>query len=241
MKTNKLSSLLLADIPKYELNVPSSGKSIKYRPFLVKEEKVLLIAQESGSESEMIDAIKRIIESCTEEVTDAGAIPIFDVEYIFLQVRAKSVGEIIEPTIICSETGEKITLSLNISDITPKKVKNHTKEVKINDNIVVELEYPTLNHLNSSEIFIDYLNPSSFYDILSSCIVKIQTKGEVIDAKSLPHEEISEFVDNLTNNQFEKLLDFFLTSPRIESVVKYTTSDEVEREVVLSGLSDFFG
>jgi len=238
---NKLSNLLLANIPKYELIIPSTGKKTTFRPFLVKEEKILLLAQESNSDSDIILAIKNIIESCVDDIDNVGNMPLFDIEYIFLQIRAKSVGEIIEPTIICSETDENISVSVPIPDIQIKTTKNHKKKIKISDEFIVSLKYPSLNNINENNTSMDFNDPSTFYDIIADCIEKIQTKDETIDVTTLPKKEISDFIDNLTTKQFENLLDFFLTSPRIEHTVSYTTSDGVEREVVLSGLSDFFG
>mgnify|MGYP003110143387 CR=1 FL=1 len=238
---NKLSNLLLSDIPKYEVILPSSGDRKSFRPFLVKEEKILLLAQQSGEDSSMIRAIKNIIESCVDGVEDAGSLPLFDVEYIFLQIRAKSVGEGIEPTIVCPVTEENIQVKILIPDIEIIKDKNHTNEIKISKEIILKMRYPSLNDLDNRDGVINYEDPSSFYDLISDCIVSIQTTSGIVDASTLPREEILEFVDNMTKTQFEKLLDFFLTAPKIEHKVLYTASDDVEREVLLSGLSDFFG
>lgn len=236
-----LSNLLLASIPKYELTIPSTNKKTTYRPFLVKEEKILLLAQESNNDSDMVLAIKNIIKSCVDDIDDVGNMPLFDIEYIFLQIRAKSVGEIVEPTIICPETDETISVSVIIPDIEVTKNKHHKQKIKINDDIIVTLKYPSLNIISKNDTSMDYTNPSTFYNIVGDCIDKIQTKDEIIEASTLPEEEISDFIDNLTTDQFENLLDFFLTCPKVEHTVSYTTSDEVERQVVLSGLSDFFG
>ena len=238
---NKLSELLLTSVPRYGIDIPSSGNHTTYRPFLVKEEKVLLIAQESSNESDMMLAIQNIIENCIETDLDVGNMPIFDIEYIFLQIRSKSVGEIIKPTIICPITNEPQTITINIPDIKIIKPPKHSNKIKIQEDVIVTMKYPSLNMLIKSNGEIDYTNPSSFYNIIAECIVSIQTKEETIDVASLPSQEISEFIDNMTVSQFESVLEFFLTSPRMEYTAKYITSDDVEREVVMCGLSDFFG
>ncbi len=238
---NKLSNLLLTSIPRYRINIPSSGKSTTFRPFLVKEEKILLLAQESATESDMMLAIQNIIENCVDDISDVDNMPLFDIEYLFLQIRSKSVSELIEPTIVCPETGEQVSILIEIPDIKITKPKNHNNKIKIKEDVIVTMKYPSISTLNKSNNSLDYTNPSSFYNIITECIISIQTKEEIIDATTLPSAEISDFVDTMTTSQFEKLLDFFLTSPRIEHTVKYTTSDGVEREVVLYGLTDFFG
>jgi len=238
---NRLSNLLVSDIPKYEVVLPSSGDKKSFRPFLVKEEKILLLAQQSEEASSMIRAIKNIIESCVDDIEDVGSLPLFDIEYIFLQIREKSVGEGIEPVVVCPFTKENIPVKVLIPDIKVTKTEGHTKEIKISREIILKMRYPTLDDLDKRDGVIDYEDPSTFYDLISDCIVSIQTKSELINSSTIPKEEMLEFVDNMTKKQFEKILDFFLTSPRVEHKVLYTTSDNVEREVVLSGLSDFFG
>jgi hypothetical protein len=167
--------------------------------------------------------------------------PLFDIEYIFLQIRSKSVGEIITPTIICPVTNEPQIITINIPDIKIIKPPKHSNKIKIQEDIILTMKYPSLNMLIKSNGEIDYTDPSSFYNIITECVVSIQTKEETIDATSLPPEEVSDFIDNMTVSQFESVLEFFLTSPRMECITTYTTSDDVEREVVMSGLSDFFG
>jgi len=222
-------------IPTYKTKLPSSNKSISFRPFLVKEEKILLLAQQSEDDSGMMDAIAKVIEACVEDIADAKSIPLVDVEHLFLQIRAKSVGEVISSIFTCPETGEDINLTINIPDIKLNKTENHSNKIKIQDNIIISMLHPTINSTINQD------STNSFYDILIDCISTIQTQNEKIDAKLLSKEEVSEFIDNLTVPQFEKILDFFLDSPRLEYKTKYTTSDEIEREVILSGLSDFFG
>jgi hypothetical protein len=236
---NTLSDLLLAKIPKYELTIPSTKKKMSFRPFLVKEEKVLLIAQETGTYKDMLKAIGDVIESCVDGITDAGNLPIFDAEYIFLRLRAKSVSESTSPNIICPETGEEISLSINLMDVEPTSNKNHKQKIKIDDDISITMKYPTLRMIKDKEEDIDYNDPESFYNLITECVGKIETKEENIDVSTLPKEEVEEFIGNMNNQQFEKILDFFITAPSIQHTEKYTTSDGEEREVVLQGMSDF--
>jgi len=216
-----LSDLLIAT-PKYQVTIPSSGKKTAFRPFLVKEEKILLLAQEGND-------------------PDASVLPLFDIEYLFLRIRGKSVGEEVKPIIICPETGEEVEILINLSDVDVVKTRGHKQKIKLTDDLVVEMKYPTLGLLKQRSAGIDYTSPSSFYDLISDCIDKIKTKDETMNASEHSREELTSFVDNMTKDQFEKLLDFFTTAPKIEHRVKYTTSDGEEREVLLSGLSDFFG
>tara|TARA_Y100000034_G_C6884683_1_gene406024 strand:+ start:1313 stop:2032 length:720 start_codon:yes stop_codon:yes gene_type:complete len=238
---NRLSNLLLSNVPKYELTIPSTKKKATYRPFLVKEEKILLLAQQSNNDSDMIRAIKNIIESCVDDVTNVGNMPLFDIEYMFLQIRSKSVGEIVEPTIICPSTDESISVSVLINDIEVTYNKDHKKTISLSDDIAVTLKYPSLNIINENNTSMDYTDPSTFYSIVADCIEQVETKEESIDVSTLEREEVLEFVDNLTTEQFENLIDFFITAPKVEHEISYTTSDGVERQVILSGLSDFFG
>jgi len=238
---SSLSNILLSKTPKYLIEIPSNKKKTSYRPFLVKEEKILLLAQKSEDHSEILLAIKDIIESCVDDIGDVSDIPIFDIEYIFINLRAKSVGEIVEPVIVCPKTNEKVTLEINLMDINIKENKNHKNKIKIDENVILEMGYPSISILQKTESDIDYTDPDSFYNLISMCIQKVHTTEETIETSLLPQQEVKDFIDNMNRDQFEKVLDFFLTSPRLEHEIEYTTSDGVKRKVVLSGLSDFFG
>jgi|TARA_R110000824_G_scaffold25365_2_gene88447 hypothetical protein len=238
---SSLSDLLSSKTPKYTMEIPSTKKNATYRPFLVKEEKVLLLAQTSENHSEILLAVKNIIESCVDDIGDVSDIPIFDVEYIFINLRAKSVGEIVEPVIVCPKTNEKVTLEINLMDIGIKENKNHKNKIQIDENIILEMGYPSISIIQKTESDIDYTDPDSFYNLISMCIKKVHTAEETIETSLLPEHEVNDFIDNMNRDQFEKVLDFFLTSPRLEYEAEYTTSDDVQRTVVLSGLSDFFG
>ena len=186
----------------------------------------------------MLTAIKQVIESCFKDITDAGNLPIFDIEYLFINLRAKSVGEVVSPIIVCPYTGEEVSLEVNLTSIEVIQDKTHAKKIQINEDLIINMKYPSINILSGREI--DYNDPLSFYDLIVDCVDTIITKDETIQVNELPKKEIQSFIDNMTKAQFDKLLEFFLTSPKLEHIVKYKTSDDVDREVVLSGLSDFF-
>ena len=236
---SSLSTILKSSIPRYTIKQPSTNKSIEFRPFLVKEEKVLLQAQETGGEeTSMLIAIKGVIESCFENIPNAGTLPIFDIEYMFINLRAKSVGEVVNPTIICPYTGEEIPIVINLSDIKVNTHPKHTNKIDLTKNVLLEMTYPSINILAERDI--DYDDPLSFYDLIVDCIEKIETEEETINAQELSRNDVQDFVDNMTKDQFDKVLDFFLTAPKLEHTVEYKTTDGETREVVLSGLADFF-
>ena len=240
MIMNKLASLIAEKTPIYPVTIPSTGKKTTFRPFFVKEEKILLMAQESHNDTEILLAIKDIIESCVDGIKDAENLPLFDIEYLFVQLRAKSVGEVVEPILVCPDTEENIPLKVNLTEVTIINDKNHNDKIKIADGIIVKMKYPSISILEKRGAVIDYSNPSSFYDLIVDCIETIQTKDESILSEELMREELEEFVDSMTKEQFNLLLDFFITSPRLEHEVEYTASDGEKRTFVLSGLGDFF-
>lgn len=234
----KLIDLLQTSLPKYSETVPSTNKKIWFRPFLVKEEKTLLMVQETGSEKEILKAIKEIIENCYS-ITDAGEIPIFDLEYLFLKLRSKSVGEIVQPLLICPHTKEKIKLDINLDKIKVKTFKKHVSKLKLSDELFISMKYPTLNMFIEKET--SDMSLMDFYDLAISCVDYVETPSERIECETKNKEEIKEFIDNLTKDQFDKIIDFFATMPRIEHELEYITSDNVNRKVVLRGIRDFFG
>lgn len=229
---------LLSKTPKYSEIVPSTKKKIWFRPFLVKDEKVLLMVQETGKEKEILMAIKELIESCFD-IKDAGEIPIFDLEYLFLKLRSKSVGEIVEPFLICPETDEKIKLVIDLDKIKVKTYKNHSNKLKLADDLFICMKYPSLNMFIENET--SDMSLMDFYDLAISCIEYIETPNERFDCKEKTKEEIKEFVDNMTKEQFDKIIEFFATMPRVEQEIDYKTSDNIERKVILRGIRDFFG
>jgi hypothetical protein len=233
-----LSELLQSSLPKFSEVIPSSGKKISFRPFLVKEEKMLLMAQETGGEHGILFGIRDVVQACYEGIPDASKIPFFDLEYLFIKLRSKSVGEVAYPILICPVTGEQVKLDINLNDIKIKKTKNHSNKIKISDNILIGMKYPSVSLLIEHDINSE--NTKDFYEMAISCIDYIETNEEKIEAQKYNREEIKSFVDNMTKQQFDKIIEFFVTMPKIEEEVNYTTSDGITRSITLKGIKDFF-
>ena len=222
-------------LPKYKIKQPSTGKTLSYRPFTVREEKNLIISNQTGSYEDFLLTLSDIIDNCFSLKQPAKTLPLFDIEYFFIKLRCKSVGEIIEPTIVCPITGEKIKIQLNLEDIEPKFDSKHNRQIKLSETLLVNMEYPSLEHLIKRESkTVDY------FDLLLECIHSIETDKELIEAKNQTHENLKEFVDLLTTDQYKKLIEFFKTSPKLEKEVSYKTSDGKEKTLILKGLRDFF-
>lgn len=234
-----LIDLLKKSTPKYQTKVPSTGKTVWFRPFIVKEEKILLMAQETGSESEVYKGIVEIVNNCYDGLDDVGEMPIFDLEYLFLKLRSKSVQEVVTPILECPHTKENIKLYINLDDIVVKKFKEHKSNLKISDELIIQMKYPNINLFIDNNV--ETMQLMDFYDLAVSCIDYIETKDSRLMAKDTPKEELKEFVDGMTKTQFDQIIQFFATMPRIEHEVKYETSDGVERFVILKGIKDFFG
>lgn len=222
-------------LPKYKIKQPSTGKIVSYRPFTVREEKNLVIANQTGSYEDFLITLSDIIDNCFSLKQSSKNLPIFDIEYFFIKLRCKSVGELVEPTIICPITGEKVKIELNLDDVEPKINPGHTNKIKISENMIVTMAYPSLENLIKRESKdIDY------FDLLLECIVSIETDNELIETQKESKENLKQFVDLLTSEQYKSLIEFFKTSPRLEKQIKYKTSDGTERELILRGLRDFF-
>ena len=232
------------NVPVYEAVLPSTEKVIKYRPFLVKEEKLLLTAQESGEEA-VLPAVKQIIKYCVQGELDVDNMPLFDIEYVFLRLRAKSVGEEItlglKPWGCPQNDGElcKFTteVSVNLEEIKCVKDKTHTSKIMLDNKIGIMMKYPDISQLNTkgSE------NEMGF-EVIKKCINMIFTEEETHERDSFTDKELDDFIDSLNTKQMEKIKNFFDTMPVLKHTVKYTckTCDE-EKETTLQGLQSFFG
>lgn len=229
---NKIINMMKNSLPRYVITQPSNGKKVTFRPFTVKEEKHLLMIKQTGEYADLLATISNIIDSCFELDQEAKKLPIFDIEYFFLKLRSKSIGEIVEPTIICPHTNERIKLVLNLDEIQPE-VKSTNFNIKISENIMVNMKYPTLDILlkNAS---------ADLYDVTLNCIESIETIDEKIENSDISKKEFLEFIDLMTNEQFKKILDFIKNVPKIEQEVNYQTSDGVKRSIKLKGIKDFF-
>jgi hypothetical protein len=227
---------MIKSLPKYKTTLPSSQKTVSYRPFTVREEKMLHIVSETGNYEDLLLTISSIIDSCFDLKYESKTLPMFDIEYLFLKLRSKSISEVATPIIVCPETQEKIKITLNLEEIEPIYNKEHLNEIKVNSNIIVKMKYPSL------EYFIDKRDNSKidYYELVIDCIESIQTKDELILVKDASREEISNFVDLLKNEEFAKLINFFKTMPKLQKVIRYKTTDGIDREIILKGIKDFF-
>ena len=231
------------DVPIYELTVPSTDEKIKYRPFLVKEEKLLLIAMESGENSDILRAVKDIVDSCTFNKMKIGNMPMFDVEYIFLQIRAKAVGEVSTLRVLCLDdmkTYAKVEVDLN--EIEVRVTDAHTNKIELSDEMGVIMKYPTVDSFVENKI--DDISPANMLDVIITCIDKIYDKKgeEVFDAKDSTKQELVDFVEQMNTTQFADVQKFFDTMPSLthEITVKNPKTKK-ESKVTLNGLNDFFG
>ena len=233
--------------PTYELTLPSNRKKVKYRPFLVREEKILVLALESEDQKQITDAIIQIIGDCliTKNV-DVTKLPTFDIEYLFLNVRSKSVGETVEVNVTCPDDGKtKVETSINIDDIKVVKDKNHKLIVQLDDKYSMKLKYPSLDQFIENNFDFEMAAPnesvSAAMSMLSSCIDMIYDEEESWDASESTKEELDEFIDQLNTKQFQQVEEFFRTMPKLSHKLKVTNPQTgVESEVVLEGLASFF-
>ena len=229
--------------PTYELEVPSTDEKIKYRPFLVKEEKILLMAMESKDNAQIINAVKDIVKSCTFEKVDVSTMPMFDMEYIFLNIRAKSVGEVSKLKILCPD--DKKTYASVDLDLTKVEVQvgdDHTNKIELTDDMGLIMTYPTIDSFLDSGI--ETITANNMLDIIGSCVLQIyEQKGQkVYQAKDQTKKELTEFIEQMNSGQFRKVQSFFDTMPKLTHTVKVKNpKTKKTSEVKLTGLNDFFG
>ena len=233
--------------PTYELTLPSNKKKVKYRPFLVREEKILVLALESEDQKQITDAIIQIIGDCliTKNI-DVTKLPTFDIEYLFLNVRSKSVGETVEVNVTCPDDGKtKVETSINIDDIKVIKDKNHKLIVQLDDKYSMKLKYPTLDQFIENNFDFEMAEAkesvTAAMSMLSTCIDMIYDDQESWDASESTKEELDAFIDQLNTKQFQEVEQFFKTMPKLSHTLKVKNPQtDVESEVVLEGLASFF-
>ncbi len=230
-------------LPTYELELPSNGKKVKYRPFVVKEEKLLLLALDSKNEKEIESAVKNLLKNCIQSRVKVEDLPIFDLEYLFLNIRAVSVGEDIEMTITCKDDGTtKVKYNFNIGDVLVFRPEGHTTKIPFGDETGVIMKYPSFHQFVAGSLIGQDVTAENVIDIVASCIDQIYDKEEVYDSSTTTKKEFREFVEGLTNKQFDQLQDFFETCPRLEHTFAITNPETgVESEYTISGLQNFFG
>jgi len=230
------------DVPIYEMVIPSTDEKIKYRPFLIKEEKILLIAMESGENKEIIQSVKQIVSECTFNKLKLGDMPMFDVEFMFLNIRAKSVGEISKLKILCQDDKETYAnVEVDLSKIEVQVDDNHTNKIELSDEMGVIMKYPSIDSFSTAGIA--EITASNMLDVIVACIAQIYDKKgeEVYDAKDSTQKELVDFVEQLNTKQFQEVQKFFDTMPKLRHEIKVKNpKTKKESKVVLTGLSDFF-
>tara|TARA_B100000575_G_scaffold294637_1_gene312496 strand:- start:12972 stop:13682 length:711 start_codon:yes stop_codon:yes gene_type:complete len=234
-------ALPVLNTPKFKLKLPSDGRTVNYRPFLVKEEKILLIATETGEQAELITAIKNIIKACTD-IKDVENLTTFDIEYVFLQIRTKSVGESVDVSVTCPDDGEtQVNVSIPLDQIKVIKTKGHKKEIKLSDTVVMTMRYPSLDIFVEMNFQDGDQGVDQIFKMAANCIESIADTEQVYECKDLPKEEITSFLDQMTSEQFKKVQNFFETMPKLSHTVKVKNPNtDVDSDVVLEGLASFF-
>ena len=232
--------------PTYELVLPSTGKKIKYRPFLVKEEKVLILALESNDVTQITNAIKTTLKDCiTTRGIKVDELPTFDIEYIFLNVRGKSVGEAIDLVVTCPDDDETtVPVKVYIDEIEIQKDKKHKQEIDLDGNLTLKMKYPSLSEFikNNFDFSDDESSVEQSFEIVASCIDMVYDKDDVWAASDCTKKELITWVETLNTNQFKMIEEFFATMPKLSHTMKVKNpKTKVESEVKLEGLASFFG
>ena len=223
--------------PTYTLTIPSTKKKVKYRPFLVKEQKILILAMENEDQEQILDAITNTIKSCLITKVDMATLALFDIEYLFLQIRARSISEEIEMRVTCGDDGETtVDVKFMVDDVKVNFPKGHTNIIKLDDNLTIEMQYPDLDYFAKINFMDEKVDE---YELVAKCIKRVYVGEDDFTSDSL--DESKEWVEGLTNNQFEKIQSFFETMPTLRHVLKVKNpKTKVVNDVVLEGLSDFF-
>ena len=229
--------------PTYELEVPSTDEKIKYRPFLVKEEKILLMAMESGKNADIIGAVKEIVSECTFNTLNLSTLPMFDIEYIFLQIRAKSVGEVSKLRLLCPDDKKTYAdVEVNLLDVKVQVEEGHTNKIELDNEMGIIMTYPTIDTFAKNDIQV--VTSANMLDVVGTCILQIYEKGgeKVYEAKDQTKKELTEFIESLQTKHFQKLQSFFNSMPKLKHTIKLKNpKTKKESEVTLNGLNDFFG
>jgi len=228
--------------PTYELEIPSTDEKIKFRPFLVKEEKILMMALETKDNAQIVNAVKDIVSECTYNKLNINTMPMFDVEYIFLQIRSKSVGEVSKVKILCPDDNKTYTnVEIDLNEVKVQVEDGHTNKIELTDSMGMIMTYPNIDSF--SENGIQDINASNMLDVIGTCILQIyEDKGEkVYEAKDQTKKELVEFIEQLNTKQFQDVQKFFDTMPRLKHTIKVKNpKTKKTSDVTLSGLNDFF-
>ena len=235
------------ETPTYELKLPSSNKKIKYRPFLVKEEKILILALESKNENEITNAVQDVLKKCIlTKGVDVDELPTFDIEYVFLNVRAKSIGEDIKLVVTCPDDNKTtVPVTIYVDEIKVQKQKNHTTDIVLDDKMTLRMKYPSLsqfveNNFDTDDDSDTIVNKT--FKVVANCMDTIFTQEDAWDAKDYSPQEKLDFVEQLSSKQFKEVEKFFETMPKLSHKIEVVNPNTKEKgTVVLEGLADFFG
>ena len=232
-------TLPVINTPTYELEIPSTKEKLTYRPFLVKEEKILLMAMEEEKDTQLNKALKQVVHNCTFEKVDVGKLPLFDLEYIFLRIRAKSVGEVAKIQVLCEDDGETyVPVEIDLESIEVEFQEDHSNKIELTDEIGIEMGYPTFEFLNfnAGETEVNQL-----FDIIGSSIVRVYEGETVYEKADFSKKDLKTFLESLTSKQFLKLQKFFETMPRLRHKVEVINpKTKKKNEITLEGLQAFF-
>ena len=228
--------------PTYSLVLPSTGEEIKFRPFLVKEQKLLMLAQESEDNKEMLDTVVKIVSSCTFNKVDPTHSPLFDIEYVFLKLRAKSVGENVEVTLLCPDDEETYTTKkINLDKIEIEVDESHSNEIQLTEQIKLIMKYPQMSDMNQINTQ-DNSQINLVFSVLKHCILEVQDGDTSYQKVDISDKDLEEFIDSFDTEQFEKIMTFFETMPKLKEKVQVTNpKTQVTSEIVLEGLESFLG
>ena len=230
--------------PEYELVLPSTQKKITYRPFLVKEEKLLVLALESENTKQITTAIKSVLKSCIlTRGIKVEKLPTFDIEYLFLNIRARSVGEDVEVNIVAPDDGEtSITVTIDLDEIQVHTNDNHTNKIKLDETLMMEMKYPSLEQFISNNFdFKGEVDMDKSFELIASCIDKIYNEEDVWSTDDCTKKEVIDFLDQMNSNQFKEIEQFFDTMPKLSHTIEVTNpATKVKSTIVLEGLSSFF-
>ena len=234
------------ETPTYELKLYSSNKKIRYRPFLVKEEKVLIIALESKDQEGITNAVKEVLKKCIlTKGVDVDSLPTFDIEYLFLNIRAKSIGEDIKLTVTCPDDGEtKVPVTIYVDEIKIKKPKGHTKDIKLDDKMTLRMKYPSIDQFIENNFTTDNKEDSMVnktFKIVADCMDTIYTAEDAWETKDYTPQERMDFVEQLNSSQYKKVENFFSSMPKLSHTIEVVNPNTKEKSnIVLEGLADFF-
>ena len=231
--------------PTYELVIPSTEKKIKYRPFLVKEEKVLILAMESEDQSTIASAVKDVIKSCiVTRGVKVEELSTFDIEYLFLNIRGKSVGEEVEVMVTCPDDGKtQVPTTIMLDEIQVEKSKDHSRDIRLDDSLILRMKYPSMEQFVKNNFDLGTnISVDDTFKMIMACVEQVYSEEESWSAKDCTKKELNDFLDQLSSKQFKEIESFFETMPKLSHTIKVKNPNTgVENEIVLEGLASFFG